>query len=65
MDIQLSKIRRSLLLILCTLRCNFEQTDRTHCFHLTAAPVALWAAGVTEAQPQVKPAVVRQEAWRF
>jgi ribosomal protein S27E len=26
-------------------------------FHLTAAPVALWAAGVTEAQPQVKPAV--------
>jgi hypothetical protein len=34
-------------------------------FHLTAAPVALWAAQVTEAQPQVKPVVVRQEAWRF
>ena len=26
-------------------------------FQLTAAPVALWAAGVTEAQPQVKRAV--------
>jgi len=25
--------------------------------HLTAAPVGLWAARVTEAQPQVKPAV--------
>jgi hypothetical protein len=28
---------------------------------LTAAPVTLWAAGVTEAQPQVKPAV----SWKF
>jgi hypothetical protein len=24
-------------------------------FHLTAAPVALWATRVTEAQPQVNP----------